>query len=241
MRKILLLNSFLAALAFGQTVSGPVTINGSITINAAPIVLVNHTSGCSATSFTTSAIDNTNANSLYCLVTSSNASPTVSDSSSNTWVTTLTSATNATSGVTTKLFYVTNATVSASQTFTVTAAGAKPSMECLAFRGTAPASSFDQQNQTNNGSGMQISTGPITPGTNGQVLITGVGFDANSGSLNVGNPPNFDFILIEQQAFGSCYGSGMAYFVQPTAAATNAQWTLGGTASNNQAKIASFK
>lgn len=198
------------------------------------IAIVNHTSGCAATTFTTAAINNTGANSLYCLVTSSNAAPVVSDSSSNTWITTLTNASNSTSFATTKLFYVTNATVSASQTFTVTAAAAAPSMECISFSGTAASSSFDQQNQTNNGSGTTINTGSITFASN-EVAIAGIGFDAADGFLNIGS----GFTLIEQQNFGVCYGSGLGYLIS-TPATVNPLWTTGNT-THNQAKIASFK
>jgi hypothetical protein len=110
----------------------------------------------------------------------------------------------------------------------------------LAFSGIDTTQNADQENGATAGSGTTISTGSVTPSTNGQLLIAGLGNDspfAGDASINGG------FSVIDQDALvgGTNYGGACAYLIQGAAAAANPAWTWGNSTGLSAATIATFK
>jgi len=184
---------------------------------------------------TTSAIDTTGAT-LLVMVCTYATSASVSDSKSNTW-TSLTAQSN--TGIFNQIFYVNSATptVGSGHTFTLTASVSV--VTAMAFNLTL-ASPFDVQTGSSAASGSTIQPGSITPGSNNEIIISGVtgGNTMTTVSIDSG------MTIVYQQPLtgGSNYGHGAAYKVQTTAAAINPTWTFAnGSTANISSTIASFK
>ena len=185
---------------------------------------------------TTSGIDTTGAN---LIVVSATSFPigTLTDSKSNSW-TKLTTYSNGTVSVATAIFYCYAPTVGSGHTFTFTQASGAPSISVIAFSG-AVASPADKDNgNTSFNSTTSVSTGSITPAENNELIVSGLGGGATSGTwtanesmTNVGYLPTVS---------GQGYGTAIAYKMQTTAAAINPTWSSGVSGSGAVA-IASFK
>jgi len=179
---------------------------------------------------TTPAIDTSPANFLVAIITTgNNTTPTISDSKSNTW-TRLNLNTNGSCCATSHIaiYYVGSATVGSGHTFTCGGASVAATCTFASFVGMA-ASPFDVQDV---GTGTST-TNTITPTQNGDVIFAGyVTNVAIDGATN-----GFSWIGFGPFQSGSNYAGGLAYFIQPTAAAINTTINSG----SNPSSIAAFK
>jgi hypothetical protein len=187
---------------------------------------------------TTGEVDCTGVNLLVVAVSSYEgaAACTLSDSEANSW-TGLTQQTTS-GGNRIRLFYVFAPMVSAMQTFTCDGAGSFPGIIAKGWSG-ADTSPFDQQNGTPApGSTATLATGPITPTTNNQLIVSASGIDFNAATFTSAS----DLTIAASAAHtGSSEAVALAWAVQTSATAINSTWTLSGAASLWSAVIASFK
>lgn len=188
---------------------------------------------------TTPGVDTTGATLLVVVVTDwPNTGPSgIADSKGNTWHA-LTSQTTTSRN---RILYAWDhggSALSVGSGHTVsTTSGNFQTINFLAFSGTRTSSDpLGQQNGTT-ANASSVSPGSITPATNGEVVIAGLGGDgSNTLSINSG------FTITDQDPFvgGAHFGGAAAYFVQSTAAAINPAWSASG-AFNAAVTIASFK
>jgi hypothetical protein len=211
------------------------------------IALVAHTfvqagSG-SATSVTTSAINCTGANWLVMATAldNSSGSPMVSDSSSNTWNTSLGSQTGG--GQTIKFYYAENATVSASQTFTLSVSGSTNfiSIAVACFSGVSTTGSHDQENSGSSLSGTNASTGNITPLVANELIISSNAFNTAISVPTFSSSSGNTFTQTDGAVTigGQAYGIEVIYFVQTTATTENVTYVPPG--GSQSVIIESFK
>lgn len=210
----------------------------------ATITLISNTcaasTGGTGVSVTTSAINTTGATliviSVSYLQTTGVALPT--DSAGNTW-TGLTG--QEVSGNTSNiLFYKTNPTTSATQTFTENHSNNFPSICVFAFSGTLLSSPFDVQNGSHSTSTATLATGSVTPSLNNELLITGFGVSNAGSTMSINSGYTIPAGGQVAGAASNAYGTAMAYLVQGTASSSNPTWT--NSASGDLAStIATFK
>lgn len=190
---------------------------------AAVALVASATAGSSDTnSVTTTAANNTGANFLVCAAAYGTGSTmSMSDSSSNTWSALTLGFSNFSE---LRLYYVANATVSNSQTYTISGTASYPSLACKSFSGVKTASPFDQQNTNNSATASvaTLTTGSITPGFDNELLIAGISFDAGVTSLNIDS--SFIGISETPHSAGAHYGVAIAYQIQTTATTRNPAW-----------------
>jgi hypothetical protein len=189
---------------------------------------------------TTTGADTTGANLLVVVAvtygsSAASGSATVTDSKSNTW-TSLTDYTNGNSHI--AIWYAKNATVGASHTFTLTPhiSGGYPTIFASWWSGANTTAPQDQANGAASATGTTLQPGSITPGTNNQLVITGIS-DNDNGNKTVS--AGFTRQDINQNNSFEC--GAWAYQIQTTATAVNPTWTEG---TNNVARataIVSFK
>jgi hypothetical protein len=199
--------------------------------------LVNHgTAHGAGLPLTSSAINMTGANVLAaCVNASSGATPTLSDSSSNTWV----SALKDNGGTSTIAYYAANATVSGSMTFTLSGGGSYASMEVAGFSALSsnPYDPAGAQGAYNAGVNT-VQPGSLTTSVNGELVITCTGTSGGSSMFPVSI--NSSFTISDQVAYssGNYYGGAMAYFVQPAAGAINPTWSYSANGSITAVQLA---
>jgi hypothetical protein len=125
--------------------------------------------------------------------------------------------------VNTKIYFCVNCAVSSSQTFTWTSSGDYPSLTVEGFSGMPQYSPFSQWVKATN-SGSSLSTGALTPNTNGQLCITTLAQGTNGGTPAV-SPLNPFYLTDVQANVSNLVGYGMAYEIQTTATALSATWS----------------
>lgn len=203
----------------------------------ATIALVNNVSGSGANTFTSSGVDTSGSNLLVVVVSGNAAAGTLSDSNSNTW-SPLTAHSDGANQV--QISYAKNATVGTGHTFTMTGSSIFTSICVLAFSGADTTAPFDQENGTQGGGfdNTNFLPGSITPGSNNEVVVSGVSFN-NTQTMSV----NSGLAITDQVNFtgGTNYGCAGAYIVQGTAAAINPQWTMTAPTTAGGITQASFK
>ena len=180
------------------------------------------------TSVTSSAIDTRGADLLIIGFSGLNdPSLALTDSSTNTWLTAL-SSDNGNPAVSVRVLYVSQPLVSSAHTFTVSEPNGFAALSILAVSGSLNSTGvFDQGNFTEyqNTGQTDLSPGSITPGHNGELLV---------GFINIYNdstPPTLtdSSTNFTEQTHVDCSGSnfGMSAwtFVQTTASAINPPFT----------------
>jgi hypothetical protein len=184
---------------------------------------------------TTSAIDTTGANLLVLLLGEYASGTTPSDSKSNNW----TALNTYTGGVTlSRLWYVKNPTVGSGHTFTGGKSTNYPAIAVLAFSGADTSAPFDVQNGISQGSNVTSqATGSITPGSDGEVVVAGGSWQADTSAASVDSGMTLQEIKYHTSNSEAAF---IAYKVQGTAAAINPtfSWT---TSVPVALSIASFK
>ena len=179
-------------------------------------------SAATTTPATTGAIDTTGASLLVVLSSTDLSVPSViTDSKSNTWVNrTVYSDAGSTVGL--KVSYVVNPTVGTSHTFTNT--GYNPSIAVLVFSGAATSTPYDVENGQNMGTGTTGTPGSVTPGTDNEVVVTGMATtSADGGFVSIGS--SFTMTDDVDPTFATGYPLIAAYKIQTTAGAENPLWT----------------
>lgn len=230
---------FAAVSVFAQSVAFPGP--GMAHSTSAAIALISHSSAVSSgTAATTAAINNTGANFLIMACIGQNGNVlTPSDSLTNTWAG-LTQQSDTISVV--KFFYVENATVGASQTFTCTSTSVAVTTLAASFSNVHTSSSFDVQNGAADTGASQttMQPGSVTPGVNNELLVTALNW-SNSSVTTVSIDSSFTITDTRDYSGGTNFGGSMAYFVQGTAGALNPTWTMGASQTQINAVIATFK
>jgi hypothetical protein len=200
-------------------------VSNSFTVNPAstgslPVALVAHTVSNSFTATNTTIAINTTGATLIVLATNQEfeafGAPT--DSAGNTWTLIARQDNSA-------WYYCLNPTTSANHTFTIgdSMAGIyRTSITVEAFSGSF--TGLDTQSSVYTSSSYQ--PGAITPAHNGELLVSLVEcFVENVGAVAVDS--NFtitDYTPINSNPYAFAF-AGMAYYVQPTAAAINPTWS----------------
>lgn len=197
---------------------------------------------------TTAAMDTTGAKILIATLGTYGGDITaavITDSKSNTW-TAVANCAGADTLNNTGLWYAVNPTVGTGHTVSATYTGAINestafflSLAVAAFSGVATSSPLGQ-NSCGNSTGGTVQPGSITPGSNGQLIITSATnvYAIETWSINSG----FTITDQVQSDPGLDAGVALAYYLQPTAAAINPTWTgSGGSSTSRASAIASFK
>jgi PASTA domain len=182
---------------------------------------------------TSSAIDTTGATAFIVGISSyqSNA-VTLSDSKGNTW----TGLTNRTvSNASHRFFYVNGPpTVGTGHTFTVSGTTIYPTVFVLAFSGGIVAGDGEAGATSSSSSG-PLASGPMTPGHNGALVVTGA--CVHLGTTFIA-PVGFTS-LTESHGAGTSMGAGIGYLEQTTAASVNPSWDWT-TAGSSVVAVAAF-
>jgi len=174
---------------------------------------------------TTGAINSTGANLIVIAIAAYSHNDTPTDSKSNTY-TGLTQQGSGTGFL--RLYYCVAPTVGSGHTFSTTSDYC--TISAIAFSG-ASASPLGSQN---GGTG-SLQPGSITPGANGSVVITAIG--SSDGSSTTIPSLAGGFTSYGVSCFGDHAMLGLAWYVQPTAAAINPTWTAVNTSSNRCAIV----
>lgn len=190
--------------------------------------------------FSTSAIDTTGADLLVATFADTFAEgspPTLSDSEGNTWVA---AVNHSPFGNASRIHYAWNATVGASHTFTLTGTDMFGSLQVRAYSGSdTSADPFDQTNENLAFGSTTVTTGSVTPTTDGQLLVAACTYDVQASLPTIDG--GFDSPTYGDLGSGGSYlGSSNSYLIQTTAAAANPTFT-GPSGSNKYATIATFK
>jgi len=141
------------------------------------------------------------------------------------------------------LYYLTSPTVSTSMSFTVSGSSAfYGTMDVQCFHDTSGTPSYDTPNSNGAYSSTGSATeqaGSITPSVNNALLVATI---ANNVTPSTTMSINSSFTITDQNAQigGQVVQSGMAWYVQPTAAAINPTWSVS-AATNAGMAIMAFK
>src|ERR1022692_3035899 len=173
----------------------------------------------------TPAINTTGATEILVFCQTYGATPTLTDSKSNSW-----SSAGATTGSgyagTQKLFYANSAIVGSSHTFTC-AGGQYPAVAVLAVSGTGAGANNDGSCTVSNQPSTNYST--LTPSQAGDIFV-GLGGSAYGGDTGPFTlSPNFT--TSDSQHDGTNSDAGLAYYINAGTTAQNPNWD--GTYSND--------
>ncbi len=201
------------------------------------IALLAQAKGNGNGTYSTGALDSTGASLLVVVFTDNGTQPAISDSKGNTWF--VAKRQSVGRGETIAYAWGSGLVVGTGHTFTFTLAAQFGSGQAWAFSGVETASDpLDQTNGGGNAFTTTQATGSVTPTADGELLISGLGFD-NQAALPTVNG-GFSTPYGDIGSGGAYLGSASAYLIQSTAAAANPTWTI---VTNNQtnAPIATFK
>ena len=216
--------------------------------------LVSHTVavGSGATYTTTSAINTLSGGADLIIVSApctqaGLAALSLGDSAGNTWTVIDTIA--PASGCQTRWWYCHNPTTAAAHTFTVSNSASTviyASVAVQAWSGSVAAGTSPLDQHTASAaitSGTTLPCVSLTPLQDGSLIVAGYTLNmsaSQSGSMTIGS----GLTISDSQGFvaGASYGTGLAYYVQPSAQAIAPIWTIpgGGTATGGGAVLASF-
>lgn len=172
--------------------------------------------------FTSSSINTTGADFLWVNVTD-NSSGVITDSNGNTWQVDGPKHIGGFGAAYSSQFYVKNALGGVGHTFSISGTGNSPSIEVVAWSGSDTTSPLDQQNSASSNFGTSAQPGSITPGVNGELILTGISYEDTANALSIDS----SFTISDQilQSNSAHVGGGAAYFVQSTAGAINPTWS----------------
>lgn len=170
---------------------------------------------------TTAPVDTSGADFLVAIVSdySAGSRAVVTDSKSNTWnaLTSTQSGANARNTI----WWARPTTVGSGHTFTATGTGTFPTIDVLAFSGSA-VSPFDQESGAVQAFGTSVQPGSLTPPQNDCLVVTGFTADAAAGSLACSG----GFTISTNVGVSGNHERGaLAYLIQTTAAAVNPTWS----------------
>ena len=185
---------------------------------AAPALISSLAAGLGTSGGTTAGLNTSGTNFEVVAVCGVNGhTPTVASSPANTWTNiAASSATSTNTNV--NLFYATNATGGASQTFTI--GGSFVSTCIQAFNGVATTTPYQTATSTNIPSGTVITPPSITP-TGSSLLISAATLNGAEATISI----NSSYVLTSSAPFagGANYGCACAYDL--TSTLTNPSWT----------------
>lgn len=214
----------------------------------APSLVDHKVCSISGSSCTTAAMNNTGATVLVaynsCLDNGSVDPSVVTDSSGNTWSKLTGQTATGSNVVNGTLWYVIGPVVTSSQTVTLSMISVACTLFAASFNGTLTTGAVDQSNGATSGSNLTQSTiqpGSITPGANGELLVTGLGVYCLTNCSTPVVGIDTGFTLIDSTNANSVVDGGLAYFVQSSAAAINPTWSAGPVSAGIVSTITSFK
>lgn len=213
---------------------GPLIDQFSSTPNSFSLVAHTGQGSTNTNGFTTTSINTTGAN-LIVVAIDYDTAPTLADSFSNVW--TVAAGPVGSSGSDTVLYYCANPTVGSGHTFTITVTNGSPVIFVQAWSGGA-SFPLNKTNGAGGGDAGTVQPGSITPGSNGELLVSSV-FNADA-TNNV--TINDSFSISDQllQVNSEHFGGGAAYLIQAGGGAINPTWTNPSGSNLYAAAIASF-
>lgn len=191
--------------------------------------LINSTSATNAGPTTTSAINCTGASLIVIAIDQYYGTATPTDSQSNAYSLAMSEvdSSGGNGAMYLSLYYKFGPSVNTNMTFTETYGTTYPGMAVACFSGGG--SSVDQTNGAyTNAAVSSLQAGSITPGINGELVISACGW-----SYSAEYPVSVNGLLViaSQVAEGTGYGVALGYFSQPTSGAINPTWSF--TGANN--------
>lgn len=204
-------------------------IIGDLKVSAGGTVLIAHTKvqySSASSGATTPAIDTTGANIIVAYAGGDQGAvslPVVSDSKSNTW----TKNTEVDNGAGSKgaLSYTNttaNPTVGAGHTFTISVVTNSFAVLIVAAFKNAVTAPFDVENGAF-GTGGTIQPGSVSPSTDNQLVVCGIGTGGSSDPTALSGFTLADHIVA---APGTAYGGGIAFLKQGAKTPVNPTWTV---------------
>jgi hypothetical protein len=208
----------LSLLFLAQGIPFPGFISGS----TPPIAFVQKASASGTTNWTTVAADFTGANFLFGCQSGFAGLGTPSDSSSNTWTALTLRQTGNQLG---KAYYVKNATVSASQTFTITG-GSSGAFIVTGYSHVNATAPLDGSDVGTAGTGSTAQPGSVTPSNAKSLVSSCLSFQNNSVTVN-----SIDSGMTIRQTVpsGSSFGASVADIIETSIVAKNPIWTFSGS------------
>ncbi len=188
--------------------------------------------------FTSSDINTTGADTIFVVKSwyQGGTEPTLTDSvssTSNTWVCSLASYTEATVN-SERLCYAKNATVGANHNFTMTGAVAYAGIAVLAVSGGHLTSPADQHDGLAT-SGVNYTGHTITPSEDNEIVIVGLGTTGDTISMS-----GYTVYAANYNA-GNAEGVAIGFKIQTTAGSENPSWTVSNQITDLARSISSFK
>lgn len=235
--------ALLCLLAYAPFASGLIWIQPSrFTVaggGGGPTLIAHTGTAAGVNGGTTSSIDTTGANFAViavCWYDAVTASPTISDSNSNTWTALTRTETNDT-GV--RFYYTQGGTFGTGHTFTASGTSTYAAIFVQAWS-TVASTPFDVENGGTAFVTTTIQPGSVTPSQANTIVITAT---ADNDSGLVPSSINSSFTISDTVAVntGTNVGGGMAYKVLTAASAQNPTWTYSGSFNDASARIATFK
>lgn len=192
-------------------------------------------------SVTTAPINTTGASLIVATVSFlQGTAVTFSDSAGNSgW--TQVGAASFLAGLSTAIYYCASPITSSSHTFSIGSGSVVcyPDIAVIAFSGTLLSSPQDQSATNTATASANFAVGPITPGFNGELIISGIGSDVAAW----GSPSVSTLTVTDQTAWssGAHYGAAIAWFVQPAAGAITPNWNWNGSSIKLSGSVVSFQ
>lgn len=208
-------------------------VGGGVLIDHGAAQFTSASSGASVT------LNSTGANFLVAIIMFDGLATgvTFGDNKSNSF-TTLTPQASGVGG-TAELIFNQGGTVGASHTFTLSGTNAYGAIVVGAFS-NAIASPLDQQNGNSATSGASAQPGSVTPTTNNQLVITGVGIGGLGGTTSI-TGINGGFNFVDNIGSNTFYGAALAYLKNGASAPpANPTFSLSGSQAW-ECPIATFK
>jgi hypothetical protein len=187
--------------------------------------------------FTTSSIDTSGCDLIVVAVTDFNATAVLTDSKSNTWLSTYTADTIRTPS--SQIFYAKNPSVGSGHTFSISGSSNGPAAYIFGLSGSDTTANYDVAATHFVDFATTGQAGSITPTVDNEILIavtTHQDFSGNNPTIDSG----FTIADALVGAGGAHFGGSSAYLIETTATAKNPTWTQA-TSSLTNAGIASFK
>ena len=185
---------------------------------------------------------NTSGATLIVVEISANAQPTTVSCTTPTNALTALTSYQPSSSPLVRFYYNSNPTTGAGQVCTATGGFTEPSIAVVAFSGTTTTSPFDQQNGTaTNTSSTTAQPGSVTPGTNGELLVTGYGSSSLTTAVTLAGAPLTWAITDQAGDTTNAYMIAFGWAVQASAAAINPAWSWTGANGVWSTNIATFK
>lgn len=183
---------------------------------------------------TTGAIDTTGANLIVVISGAVSATPSITDSKSNSW----TDLTVYGSTLTGHISYSSPSSVGSGHTFTANGSG-NPCLAVMAFSGSVGSPFDGAENGGNTAAGMSQASGNVTPSTTGCLVVTGLIYNVDPNTVSVTAPFTPATVGIAAVS-GLTFGAYFSHEIQTSIVSRNPTWSLSTAPSFMTVPIAVF-